>query len=182
MTKLNKTIKVPTAVNQRSQLNIGGQHITTLNFMRPLIARAFEMVPGQQIDLNCELFTRLEPLEKPTFGRAEIRTKFFWVPFRTIMPAWNDFITDTPHVFDDGSVELVPYVPFIRNETIYEMFCDNYMSYQVESGASYDFVVYENTTGLPSQYRIFSPLGRFAFNVLRSLGYGFVLRPFVLLR
>lgn len=176
MTKLSKTIKVPTAVNKRSQLNIGGQHVTTLNFMRPLIARAFEMVPGQHIDLNCELFSRLEPLEKPTFGRAEIRTKFFWVPFRTIMPGWNDFITDTPHVFDDGSVELIPYVPFIRNQTIYEMFCDNYMSSEVSPSGSYDFIAYDSS-GRPAAQRVFSPLGRFAFNLLRSLGYGFVLRP-----
>ena len=118
-------LKVNTAITDNTKLDLGHTHITTCNFMQlnPVLCK--EMVPGERVDVNMQTFARLQPLAVPTFGRANIKERSFFVPMRTIFRGWNDFITDTPHVYsgakDDAQVNY-PTVPTVSNYILASFF------------------------------------------------------------
>lgn len=114
-------MKVKVATKNQVKLDLSCDHISTANFMQYNIAWTKELVPNEKISVNMETFTRLNPMPVPTFGRAAINNRAFFVPFRTIMPAWTDFITDTTHVGSDET-GVVTRVPAIQNVTLSEFF------------------------------------------------------------
>ena len=114
---LNK-LKINSAVDSRTKFDLGCDHITTANWMEYSIAYNKELVPREKIDVNMETFFRMLPLAKPTFGRASVNNRAFFVPYRTVWYGWDDFITDAPHVAygnGSGSSGLVSQVPVIEN-------------------------------------------------------------------
>lgn len=177
MTKFPRSQSIPVAVKQRTSFPIGGKHITTSNFMQLNVARAFEMVPGQSIKGKFDLFTRLEPLSVPPFANARITHRQFWVPFRTVMPGWNDFITDTPHIYNDSDVGIIPHVPLIKNRTFYDFFSDMQNCtpvLDIDGNAKYDFMIGQVKYAMTADARHF-------YKILRSLGYSFFMDPDVTL-
>ena len=167
--------KLNTAVDSRTKLDLSSQHITTGNFMQFNIAWSKELVPKEKITINMETFARLEPLPVPTFGRANIHNRAFFVPFRTIFPAWNDFITDTRHQFQItgstvGASKLVNTTPIIANDVLCSFFAASSNGLTRESSTPIDDVVYQrgasDNVGLE-----FTPKGRQVLKVLQSLGY-----------
>jgi len=76
--------QVNTAITDNTKLDLGHQHITTSDFMQLNMSYLHEMVPGEKIDVNMESFARLNPMPVPTFGRASMRHRAYFVPFRTI--------------------------------------------------------------------------------------------------
>ena len=117
-------IQVNTAIENRTKLDLGCDHITTANFMQYNVAWCKELVPKEKISVNMETFTRLNPMPVPTFGRAKINNRAFFVPFRTIFPAWNDFITDARHAYADNVMREVSTVPLVSNASLVGMFTD----------------------------------------------------------
>ena len=102
-------VKLPIAVAHNTPLDLSCDHITTANFMQYNVAYRKELVPGEHIEIDVETFTRMEPLVVPTFGRCNIYNRAFFVPFRSVMRSWNNFITDTP--YNNGSTnELVSMI------------------------------------------------------------------------
>lgn len=94
--------------------------VTTTDFfcIKPVFIT--EMVPGQSINIDCRSFARAEPLQKPLYGSAKLYHRFFFVPNRTIMPVWQDFI-DHKSVYNDG-VRYTPFVPTITNKELVHCF------------------------------------------------------------
>ena len=111
-------IKVDTAVENRNKLDLGCDHITSANFMQYNVAWCKELVPKEKISVSMETFTRLNPMPVPTFGRAKINNRAFFVPFRTIFPAWNDFITDSRHSYANNIMKTVDTVILIQNSVL----------------------------------------------------------------
>lgn len=165
----NKTA-LPVAQSNRTEINLDSQHITTSNFMQFDLAKFLDLVPNQSINYKHETFARLEPLAMPTFGLAKIQNKSFFVPYRTVFPAFNDFITDCPHTYSNGHRSLVSRVPVINNSKFTLVFTQNAFSSVVTSGSSYDFV-YVDSDGRSAK-RKFTMLGRKFFKLLSTLGYG----------
>ena len=97
-----KTALVPTAIKERSNINLSFPHVSTADFMQFNCACKRVLSPTQTYNVSHNEFTRLQPLDVPTFGDAKIINRAFFVPFRTVMPSWNDFITDSVHNFPDG--------------------------------------------------------------------------------
>ena len=168
-------LKINTALDEKVKLDLSSQHISTANFMQYNVAWTKELVPKEKISVNMQTFTRMDPLPVPTFGRAAINNRAFFVPFRTIFPAWNDFITDTRHSFNlagslAGSSQLVTKVPVIKNSTLVNLFFDatNELAEQISTAptaaASADFVLGGTS------YK-FTALGRQFYKQLCSLGY-----------
>lgn len=155
---------LPVALDSRSKQDISCKHVTTTNFMQFNVAYANELVPGQQINFHHELFTRLEPLTLPTFGEATIRNHAFWVPYRTIFPGWNDFYNDTPHIYSGGYLTNITTAPFITNSNFIGFLTNSEIATQVSNAVAYDFKTER------SAYN-FTPLGRLAYKILRTLGY-----------
>lgn len=180
------TIKVKTAVEKRTNLSLDCDHITTANFMQFNVVFSRELVPEQSIDIDMSTFARLQPLPVPTYGKARIQNRCFFVPFRTIFPAFNDFITDARHNFSNGTSGIVNNVPLISSEELTHLFTGSFgnkygISSEVSSGAhltsdNSDYTVYSTYTGAstsPVFYIKLTKRGRWAMKLLNSLGYNF---------
>ena len=171
-------IKVKTAVEDRVKLDLGCDHITTANFMQYNVAWCKELVPKEKISVSMETFTRLNPMPVPTFGRAKINNRAFFVPFRTIFPGWNDFITDAQHTFASGNTAVIDRVPYVKNSDLVEFIAgiqgDNSTVYSEVVGDEDNADIVLRDVYLDDVYEIRMKLtaaGRQAMKVLESLGY-----------
>lgn len=177
-------VQVNSALVDNTKLSLDHEHITTGDFFQANVSYLHETVPGEKININMESFARLNPLVVPTFGRASMRHRAFFVPFRTIFRGWNDFITDAVHIPADfnglsPNGYIPDYVPSVTNEALMQAFCNPiyvapnsntgyslYFSYKLsnQTVSVYDFV-YNN-----EKYN-YTISGRQAIKVLESLGY-----------
>lgn len=173
--------QINTAITENTKLDLGHQHITTADFMQNNVAYIHEMVPGEKIDVNMESFARLNPLPVPTFGRASMRNRAYFVPFRTIFRGWNDFITDAPHVWSDvkQNSAILSSVPTILNDVLASMFlqaaAQDINSIQ-DGDLMYAVTVTDPTTDAfdifdGQGYFNFTQEGRQYLKVIESLGY-----------
>lgn len=166
-----KTANVATAIAKYSDLDLSCQHITTGNFMEFNVAKCMPLVPRQTIDIDKTTFTRLEPLSVPTFGNADIHDRAFFVPFRTIMRGWNEFITDTPYIDGTGSNVIINNAHMIKNRVICQALRQQFFSEQVsnpDEDNKYDFI--SRHSGSTTYWR-FTPAGKHIYKLLCSLGY-----------
>ena len=178
-------VQVNTAVTDNTKLDLGHQHISTADFMQLNVATIMELVPGSKIDVKMESFARLNPLPVPTFGRASMRNRAFFVPFRTIYRGWNDFITDSVHVASDGySVQnagsLLSSVPTVAMYELTEAFLGYQgsdvndgagMVYQVSGGQGTTNWDCTQTINGTTYYYCYTVKGRQCLKLLESLGY-----------
>lgn len=167
--------KVSTTLSEFSNPVLSSQHVTTGNFMELNVAKSLELVPNQSIDITHRLFTRLEPMPVPTFGNARIHNKAFFVPFRTVMPAWNEFITDSVYVDSLDSSYIPQNVHLISNSTLVQMFNPaisggSIYSRPLSSGETPDIVIL-GLDGQSVQPLILQPRGKQVLKLLMSLGY-----------
>lgn len=174
--------QTPIAVSNFSQQDLSCQHVTTADFMQINIAKAMEIVPRQRVNINMDTFARLEPLAVPTFGRASIKNRAYFVPYRTVFPLFNDFINDVPSVSGTAgntlsTVVQITHVPMINNQVFTQLFRGNSYSTSAADAESADFtyIVYSEsgagTDVSTTEYRKFTDLGRQSYKLLRSLGY-----------
>lgn len=160
MSNFLSKIAVKKAVDRKAKLDLSCEHITTTDFFRYRAVYNRELVPGQSITINMSTFTRLAPLSTPMYGSAAFINRAFFVPYRTIMEGWNEFITDTNY-----GDQLITHVPTISDYTIAQWFIQNST---VTTSATYDFnTQYSGTT---TKYK-FNDNARQAYNILRGLGY-----------
>ena len=183
-------MQVNSAITNNTKLDLGHQHVTTGDFMQLNVAWTRELVPGEKIDVNMESFARLNPMPVPTFGRASMRNRAFFVPYRTIFRGWNDFITDTPHVNsmtgDNNAAVILSHVPTISNLAFITFFMrdaeevewpaeidpelynsDKYTIHYINAqgtNASYDLII-------DTQAYVLTNKGRQALKMIESLGY-----------
>lgn len=174
-------IKVKTAVDKRTQQDLSSFHVTTANFMQFNVAFSRELVPGQSIKVQHNTFARLQPLPVPTYGRAKIQNRAFFVPFRIVFPAFNDFISDAAHITSSGQSVIYTSVPKISSQVLTNFFAGvgysdlfNDFDYtsrspvpgQVDSNTErYDFITTNGEKILLSKH------GRYCMKILQSLGY-----------
>lgn len=168
MSKLSNVTKITTAHQAVSNHVLDCQHITTANWMELNVAKYIELVPKQSVDIFHQLWSRLEPISVPTFGRGNIHKTAIFVPYRTIFPAWNDFITDVPHVYSDGTIGIPTSVPLISSSTFLNFFTSSTIANVVQTDA-FDFELISNAS-TKIKYK-FTPRGRLAYKQFLSLGY-----------
>lgn len=196
--------KVATGIDTNTTMDLSCQHLTTANWMEAQPVYIKECVPGENIKIHQETFARLEPLVVPTLGRALIHNRAFFVPMRTIMKNWDEFITDTSSSYgvdfqrNSDVSTLGPYVmsnkvPQLRNQDIVKLFCywdavNNSISTTpistnfatvVPTGSSYDNVdiVLQHKVSASNvvDYGFnLTASGRRVMKFLQSLGYSFV--------
>lgn len=175
--------RLKTAVDSRSRMSYDSQHVTTADFFQLCPVYVRHLVPGSSVDLDAMMFSRMEPLVVPTFGRASVNLRAFFVPYSYIWRGWNDFITGSMHVFSNGSVtpEVLPRVPFITNNDIVKFLFldygdDSIWHRNLDSNASvYDYqisVIGSDNSVSSGRYNL-TARGRLAVKILHSLGYKF---------
>ena len=170
--------KVATAIKENTKFDLSCQHITSSDFFQLAPIYSKEMVPGEKISINVESFTRLAPLAVPTFGRVKMKNRAFFVPFRTIFKGWNDFITDTTHVYSGQSLNTnaigskVPY--FQLGDLAYELNSNTWRTeIQVDGDGNpveTPDIVFTTQDGT-KKYGRWLPEGRQLVKILQSLGY-----------
>ena len=172
-------IKVKTALDDRVKLDLGCDHLTTQDWMEFLPVYNKEIVPKEKIEVNMLTTCRMNPLNRPTFGRANINLRGFFVPYDTIMPGWHDFITDTPHQSYTSNSSTVPYglinkAPFFKMSTWTTLMTTTALGYvgTVMNVGEADFVVWDSSiTPAGPLYYQYTTLGRRVVKLMESLGY-----------
>lgn len=172
--------RVPIAVNRRTPLDLSCVHVTTTDFMQFNVAKVFYPVPDHSFNINHETFTRLEPLAVPTFGHAKIFNRAYFVPFRTVWTAFNDFITDTPHTYELGNTSIPSVAPYTTEGEIAKVFILPELSTEEtpaqihDPDTQFDFKLENVTTGqatlIGRRYKL-TPFGRRMWKLMRTLGY-----------
>lgn len=177
MAKYPNRISVPTAITKRTTLDLSCQHITTGNFMDFMLSKRMRLVPTQSVEISHNLFSRADALIKPTYGDSTIRSRAFFVPYRTIMPAWNDFIEDTVHNYSDGVSSLVPFAHRIKNSQLVLLFQQTTgtesapaMSVETDNLDTADIVIILSN-GTPKGYNL-TPHGSRTLKLLLQCGIG----------
>lgn len=83
---------------QKNAFDLSRRHLTTHSLMTAQPIAILEAIPGGEYDINVNTFMRLRPMPSPAFTSIKGHNRLFFVPFRVIMPQWNDFITDSKSV------------------------------------------------------------------------------------
>ena len=166
MPNVPNKMQMPTAITSYSNQNLNGSHATTANIMELNVATAMELVPHQSINVSQRTFTRANPMPVPTFGDCYIHNRAFFVPFRTIMPEWNEFITDTSANSSSGLPVLVSSTPLLPNSELVKYFEVNS---EGSATLAYDINIIQET-GI-AEPRKLTPRGARALKILTALGY-----------
>lgn len=172
---------MPVAASNRSNFTLDIPHVTTSNFMEFGVSFAKEYVPGSTWDLSQETFMRLEPMPVPTFGEAEVKHRAFFVPFRTVFPAFTDFSEGVPHVYNNGESSIPQFVPVLYDSDITFMFVQNDLVTQLsEEDANNPNIKYDFALDISVQPDVenirkynLTPLGRRVYKMFVSLGMKF---------
>lgn len=156
-------VNIQTAVKKSRSFDLSCQHLTTATFMRPSVVYAKEF-PKAHVKANVKSYTRLDPLLKPVLGSVQFHNRAFFVPYRTIWPCWNEFITNAPFNTPEGTLvlDMVPRIPAtsITDALVAQSTLTNALSY--------DFQV---STGGSEYFYTLTAQGRQYYKILTQLGY-----------
>lgn len=157
---------IKTAQGKLNKFDMSHSHITTQDFMQIKPILCTEMVPGESISINIGTMCRMSPLVNPMYADVRIQNRAFFVPARTIMRGWNEFITDSVYS-DRGVTKNIQKVPTFTDGDIIEMFTGNTKYATTANTAStYDFYAAD----VANAYK-FTRDGRRVWDMLTSLGY-----------
>lgn len=161
--------RVKSAAPRKSKMSLDSNHITTSDFMclQPVYYR--HMIPGENLNVNVTAISRLAPLAVPTYGRANLNLRAFYIPYRTINPTFNEFISDT--IYSNYSSSSIPAgVPLLKASVLRDAFHNN--TYLDDLGTTppanpSDVYAY-------GHYWNYTSVGRRKLKILESLGYKIV--------
>lgn len=184
MAKFLSKIQLQTAKQKKNKFAFDGITVNTTDFFRPLPIRTIPVFPDDVIDVNMQSLVRLQPLPVPTFGRVDATFRWFFVPYRSIMYRWKNFITNTPYkssiidtvtttqnyeivkaivgdIIDQNTISVGDMNPFVQ------------VTYVGAAGTSTlvgnDFQLSINSQDVCFKFR---PRGQHLYSILLSLGYG----------
>lgn len=165
------SMKVKTATGKLNRFDMSSNLITTSNygFMKPI--KMISCVPGDKIKLDVSEFTRLMPMPAPTFGSIKSKTRAFFVPFRTVLMNFNDFLSNNVTVNKDGSMVRETTVPNVSVVQILRAIASsNELAEEITtSSVTPDFVVdTKNYLLKPKGKRVVDWFSSVGFNVLST--------------
>lgn len=89
-----KKINLPIAAKDSQKIDLSNRHIGTTDFFRPFLNYALETVPKDKLRVNIDVAVQGYPLAGPNLGQFKHHLNSFFVPFRTIMSDWVNFIDE----------------------------------------------------------------------------------------
>lgn len=166
-----KKIKIKDALRFKSTKNaIQFNHVSSTSFYRPGIAHYYEMVPGQKVKLDLQHMLRFDPLIKPFLGSCRFKYHVFFVPFRTVDLAANDYFADALHTWSDGSnASVVSTDRYVEMGVLQQMFGTPEFYGLAEIISSASGVPYDFRYG--RDYYSLTPKGIQFMKLLNQLGY-----------
>lgn len=158
------------ASNKPTKFDLSCKHITTTDFglLRPIYSRM--LVPGDKFNVKVSSFTRLDAMPSPSMAEIKVHTRGFFVPFRTVLKGFNEFIANTLYINSKG-IKINPVIPYFTEASICFLFA-NYTRFGTKVSEGYDLIIPSPSDGTTVKIRL-TPVGRQVYNVLLSLGYNF---------
>lgn len=158
--------RVKSAAPRKTKMSLDSQHITSSDFMQLQPVYYRHMIPGENLNVNVTAISRLAPLAVPTYGRANLNLRAFYVPYRTINPTFNEFIADT--IYSNYSNSSIPTgVPVLKTSVLRQAIFQvpKYLT-ALGQVAPPVYDVFHNNT-----YYSYTPAARRKIKILESLGY-----------
>ena len=158
-------LHVKSAVKSRNEFDLSFTHLTTMDFgqIQPLLA--VETIPGSDFpEIDADYFSRMAPLVKPTYGKFSFKTVTAFVPYHQIAYDSDAFLAGKTTW--EGATPVHRYFTVESLDSYLRLFCLT-TSGANSSNSQYTII---DANGSPVYY-IFTPVGRYYFKVLCSLGY-----------
>ena len=176
---MSNTIPTKASVNIASvkpnKFDLSCKHITTTDFglLRPIFSRM--MVPADRFEVAVNSFHRLDPMVAPNNSDMNVHTRAFFVPFRTFIPNFNEFIANTPGI-SAGSLYSSLKVPTFTGKVVLDAFQDSSLGTVVAYDKAGDIVFRDQIAKAWKKIKL-TPRGRCFYSLLLSLGYNFRFDP-----
>lgn len=188
MASFNNKVSLKVAQQQkRNKFDLSCVHVSTSDFFTPRPVYVHEAMPNETLSVSMESFARLSPLVEPFLGQCRIVNRAFFVPMRTVMPDWNEFITNAPQ-YSGSSIYLGTKVATVTHDVLQNLFFENadyvkkYNSTDIDSNTlsicytgdvAPDEVDFHFQNGLYVNYNdyVLTRKGKEFYNILCSLGY-----------
>lgn len=154
-------LNVKSAVKSRNKFDLSRTHLTTMNFGEIVPLFVEETVPGDDIKVVGNYFSRMAPLVKPTYGKFQFKTMTSFVPYHQIA--------------DDADAWLAGKTTWEGTSTHQRWFKVSTLAYFVrtmienttEDASDFTYVI-ENGSRV---YGKFTKKGKYFVKVLNALGY-----------
>ena len=88
--------KVNVAAANNNKFDLSKTVVTTHDFGRAKAIECRYMVPGDKFNIKLSSFTRLLPMVSPTFGKIDTVQRAFFVPIRSLLPQFYDWVSNQP--------------------------------------------------------------------------------------
>ena len=88
--------KVNVAVANNNKFDLSKTVVTSHDFGRAKAIECRYMVPGDKFNIRLSSFTRLLPMVSPTFGKIDTVQRAFFVPIRSLLPQFYDWVSNQP--------------------------------------------------------------------------------------
>lgn len=177
-------VSVPTSVRNHSNISLNGINLTTMDFGVTNVGYFQEILPNDHVEGNINTFVQLSQLIVPTMGHAKMYSRAFFVPYRFVWNAWEDFASNKMLHKNN----LISTVPWISNRNLSDFFFpysgssvpdDGYstaMYTVVGLNEAYDFNVGfavnpQDSTRTVNAHVVLTPFARDCYSMLRSIGY-----------
>lgn len=162
-------IKVPLAYERRNKFTMNPITTTTADWFTLRPCFSVEMPPKSDIRVAHSFYCRLSPLQKPMMGTGRIVNRAFFVPYRVIMPGFDDMMMDTDYTGQYPAIRN-SHVPYCYQSQLVDALIAAGGATQVASSSvAYDFA-YPGGTSIWNYYK-FTEKGRQIYSILTGLGY-----------
>lgn len=173
------TARVGIVSSKPNRFDLSSRHICTTDFgvIRPIFARM--VVPADKMTASVDTLTRLDAMPSPSMADIKVHQRGFYVPFRTVCPSFNDFISNNVHYTPNGTIrDEQTAIPYFTQQDINEfmlLYIDGVsagagMCVEDDEGVA-DYYVY-TSDGIRKSLKL-TPRGRQFMAVLHGLGYNF---------
>lgn len=154
------------AASGYTQCDLSRNHVTTLDFGQILPIAVDECIIGDRHHVEISPFVRLAPMAVPTFGNFDLHLVSFFVPFYTINPYFDNFVTGQAIFGGIGTGN-----PRIRVDEFYNRLAASDSS-QVKATAPdfYDFCLLGGTSKVLN-YVVLNRKNRVVYKIMQMLGY-----------
>jgi len=114
---------------------------TVLGRLTPIFLR--EVVPGDHVNINAEVLTKLMPLATPCFQNMNATVHYFYVPYRIMWKNWKYFHSET-NAPGDVTPPLHPYFKLDSGNTGMDWLAQYFgLDYGIDEISLFPFITYQ---------------------------------------
>lgn len=181
----NSNVSIKNSNLKKQMFQKDSVHITTNDFFYMCPAFSREVAQNEDVKVSMSCFSRATPMAKPAYVDVMIKNRAFFIPYRSVYPQFNDFLTENKSY--NGAVNQA--VPSFRPIDFYSFLHVNIQT-SIDSNISSHFTVaytggddncdivldYRGDTSVSTSQRVvnrynFTVLGKHFWHILTGLGY-----------